>query len=124
MTWDPPPISGIDHYIVYVPSQNVMNVSLTRIDVTFPNCRVGNNSIQVAAVNHLGCVGPNSFPIQLTLDNMPPTQDDGLPLGVGGNEYNIMCACNVMYFECYIVSSFILKLLISLSLTSPHTDYM
>ena len=53
MTWDPPTnvdIFDIDSYIIYVPSRNMMNVSLsTTIGLIIPNCRVGNNSIQVAA---------------------------------------------------------------------------
>ena len=74
VTWDPPANVDrfdIDRYIIYVPSRNIMNVSsLTRIDLTVPDCRVGNNSIQVAAVNRLGCVGPNSSYIQLSLIEM------------------------------------------------------
>ena len=71
MTWDPPTNidrSDIDHYIIYVPSRNIMNISSSNtIDLNITNCRDGNNSIQVAAVNRLGCVGPNSSHIQLNL---------------------------------------------------------
>ena len=75
MTWDPPASIGrfdIDRYIIYAPLRNMMNISFsTTIGLTIPNCRVGNNSIQVAAVNRLGCVGPNSSYIQLSLLEIP-----------------------------------------------------
>jgi hypothetical protein len=94
VTWDPP--DNVDRfdiesymYIINVPSQNMMNISFsTSIVFALPNCRVGNNSIQVAAVNRFGCVGPNSSLIQLSLLEVPPTQgaeSDGVPRG--GNEY-------------------------------------
>ena len=62
----------IDGYIIYVPSRNMIDVSSsTTIDLNIPNCRVGNISIQVAAVNRLGCIGPNSSHIQLSLLEVP-----------------------------------------------------
>ena len=78
MTWDPPANVGrfdIESYIIYIPSRNIRSVSFsTTIDLTIPNCRDGNNSIQVAAVNRLGCVGPNTSHIPLSLVEM---QDPG-----------------------------------------------
>jgi hypothetical protein len=78
VVWDPPTNidrSDIDRYIIYVPSRNIMNVSFsTTIDLAVPNCDVGNNSIQVAAVNRLGCVGPNSSLIQLEMENVSPSK--------------------------------------------------
>ena len=74
MTWDPPADVDrfdIDRYIIYVPSRNMMNVSFsTTIDLDITNCRVGNNSIQVAAMNRLGCIGPTSSLIQPSLMEM------------------------------------------------------
>jgi hypothetical protein len=81
VTWDPPTNIDrfdIDRYIINIPSRNIRNVSLSNtIDLTVPNCRVGNNSIQVAAVNRLGCVGPNSSLIQpnlLEMENVSPSK--------------------------------------------------
>ena len=84
VTWNPPSNIDrfdIDRYIIYIPSRNITDVSFsTTIDLTIPNCRDGDNSIiLVAAMNRLGCVGPNSSPIRPNLDI--PTiqmQDDGI----------------------------------------------
>ena len=61
MTWDPPAnsdTSDIDHYIVLVPSRNII-LSTILTTFTVPNC--GDDiRIQVAAVNRVGCVGMNS----------------------------------------------------------------
>jgi hypothetical protein len=93
VAWNPPANIDrfdIDRYIIYVPSQNMMNISFsTTIDLTIPNCGVSNNSVQVAAVNGLGCVGPNSSLIQpnlLEIENVSASKG----------------TCNVMLFFTYI----------------------
>ena len=69
--WDPPTNtdqSNIDRYIVYVPSRDIMDIESSAISVLrIPNCREGNVGIQVAAVNHIGCLGQNSSEIQPSL---------------------------------------------------------
>ena len=67
MTWDPPDGSDIDYYMVYVPSQNIMNIEPSAIAVFhIQNCH-DNVSIQVAAVNRFGCIGPNSPEVKPSL---------------------------------------------------------
>ena len=77
--WDPPANtdqSDIDHYIVYVPSRNIISdaerstISVLRVR----NCRDGIH-IQVAAVNR-GCIGPTSSEVQpsLLLDIIQTTE--------------------------------------------------
>ena len=79
VTWNPPTnveIFDIGSYIIYVPSRNMRSISFsTTIDLIIPNCRVGNNSILVAAVNRFGCIGPNSSHINLNFMEMqdPPS---------------------------------------------------
>ena len=65
VTWDPPAnsdASDIAQYIVYVQSQNISSSS-SSINLTLSNC--GDDvRVQVAAVNHVGCVGMNSSEVQ------------------------------------------------------------
>ena len=78
VTWDPPANtdeSNIDHYIVYVPSRNIMNdifFSSTISTLTVPNCHDGVR-IQVAAMNRFGCRGPyhEVKPSQLEVPTVP-----------------------------------------------------
>ena len=62
--WDPPAnvdVSDIDHYIITVPSQNIVETeSAAIIALRIRNCH-RNDSIQVAAVSRFGCVGVNSL---------------------------------------------------------------
>ena len=52
----------------------MMNVSFSTTKVlTIPNCG-SDDCIQVAAVNHLGCIGQNSSLIKLNLLGMRTTQ--------------------------------------------------
>ena len=64
VTWDPPAnidISDIDHYIITVPSRNIMETETSAITaLRIRNCH-RNDSIQVTAVSRFGCVGENSL---------------------------------------------------------------
>jgi hypothetical protein len=87
--WDPPPansdVSEIGQYIVYVPSRNIRVVSTSTVStLTVTNC--GDNvRIQVAAMNHIGCVGLNSSEVQPLLLDIPtvPTEDGSSTTGGG-----------------------------------------
>ena len=73
-------ISDIGQYIVYVPSRNIemtVSSSSTLTTLTVPNC--GDDiHVQVAAMNHFGCVGMNSSEVPLTLLDIPAgLTDDG-----------------------------------------------
>ena len=73
--WDPPAntdLSDIGQYTVYVPSQNIREVSghFTISTVTVPSCN-DDLRIQVAAMNRIGCVGINSSAVQPILLNIP-----------------------------------------------------
>ena len=82
VTWAPPAgsdESDIDHYIVYVPSRNILiNESSTLTVLRIPNCHE-DDGILVAAVNRFGCVGPNSSEVQpsLFLDNNAQNTEGG-----------------------------------------------
>ena len=77
MTLDPPnniDRSDIDHYVVYVPSRNlVVNGASATSSLNVPNCR-NNVSIHVAAVNRFGCMGINSSEIQPSLFDVPTAE--------------------------------------------------
>ena len=63
MTWDPPTnidVSDIDHYIITIPSRNIVETeSSAIIALRILNCN-GDDAIQVATVSRFGCVGVNS----------------------------------------------------------------
>ena len=83
VTWNPPAnsdTSDIDQYILYVPSRNIGDdtSSSTISTLTVSNC--GDIiRVQVAAVNHIGCVGMNSSEVQPILLDIPAstTTKDG-----------------------------------------------
>ena len=81
VTWGPPANSDgsdIYQYIIYVPSRNIRDdVSTSTISaLRVPNC-IDDICIQVAAVNHFGCVGMNSSEVQpSTLDTPTNTPTD------------------------------------------------
>ena len=64
VTWDPPTNideSDIDHYIITVPSRNIVETESFAITaLRIRNCH-RNDSIQVAAVNRFECVGEDSL---------------------------------------------------------------
>ena len=72
VTWDPPAnieVSDIDHYIVTVPSRNIVETESAAITaLRIRNCH-DNDSIQVAAMNRFGCIGENSLQTQPNLLN-------------------------------------------------------
>jgi hypothetical protein len=78
--WDPPAntdVSDVDQYIVYVPSQNIRDVSSSTLTtLTVMNCG-DDTRVQVAAVNRFGCEGMNSSEVQPNLLEIPiaPTDD-------------------------------------------------
>ena len=79
VTWNPPAnsdASDIDQYIIYIPSQNISDVSSSTLTaLTVMNC--GDDiRVQVAAVNRVGCVGMNSSEVQLTLLDIPAGPTD------------------------------------------------
>ena len=77
VTWSPPTNSDgsdIDHYIVYVPSRNIMENETSVISVLrLPNCR-DDVRIQVAAVNQFDCVGLKSEILLNMFNNIPTTE--------------------------------------------------
>lgn len=80
MQWDPPinsVESDTDHYLVYVPSRNIMENESSAISVLqVPKC--GDNiHIQVAAVNRFGCIGPNVDVLPRLLDRRTATTEGG-----------------------------------------------
>ena len=91
MEWDPPAnsdasdIGQYNNIIVYIPSRNIgKNISssthtLHVTALTLSNC--GDDiRVQVAAVNHDGCVGMNSFevqPVPLDIPTIPATTEGG-----------------------------------------------
>ena len=84
VVWDPPANSDpsdIGQYIVYVPSRNIgKNISSSTLTtLTIPKCG-DDTRIQVAAVNHVGCVGMNSSevqPVPLDIPTAPATIEGG-----------------------------------------------
>lgn len=80
VTWAPPASSNgsdIDHYIVYIPSRNIVDIESSAISVLLvPNCH-DNDTIQVVAVNRFGCVGLNSSEVRpsLSFDSAQITED-------------------------------------------------
>ena len=63
-------VSDIDHYIITVPSRNIVEIEPSAITaLRIRNCH-DNDSIQVAAVNRFGCIGENS------LRTLPSLLDD------------------------------------------------
>ena len=75
VTWDHPANSNgsdIDHYILYVPSQNIKDDNETSFlaSLFVPDCR-DDIRIQVAAVNLFGCVGLNSTEVKPDLLDSP-----------------------------------------------------
>ena len=93
VTWGPPANSDgsdINQYIVYVPSRNIRDDVFTSTisALTVPNC-IDDIRIQVAAVNHFGCVGMNSSEVQPSgLDIIPtdtPTEDGSATTTDGGS---------------------------------------
>ena len=78
MQWNPPTNTDqsdtVDHYIVYVPSRNIMDIESSTISVLrIPNCHGDNIGIQVGAVNRFGCVGMNSSVVHLSFDSVQTT---------------------------------------------------
>ena len=87
VTWDPPTnvdVSDIGHYIITVPSRNIIQTESAAITaLRIRNCH-RNDSIQVAAVNRFGCVGGNSLQTQPSLlDSIVRTTESitGTPIG-------------------------------------------
>ena len=82
VTWDPPAGSDgsdIDHYMVYIPSRNIMIIESSTITVfRIPNCR-DDDGILVAAVNRFGCEGLNSSEVvpNLLPNNIAQTTEGG-----------------------------------------------
>ena len=74
MTWAPPANtdeSDIDHYVVSVPSRNVMDMESFAIDILLlPNCHLGDIRIEVYTVNRFGCEG-QAFELLPTLLDIP-----------------------------------------------------
>ena len=71
--WDPPSIDIALYRIYIISSQgNMKDVKtsslIISLDVTY--CHDSNISIKVAAINSVGCVGPNSTEVQLSRLNI------------------------------------------------------
>ena len=99
VTWDPPTNidrSDIDRYMVYVPSRNMMEIEFSTTTIlVVPNCCSDDTlSLQVAAMNRFGCVGPNSSPTQLRLMELPTTTSVNT---VSPGKY-IVCSSYYVYF--------------------------
>jgi hypothetical protein len=85
--WDPPAnsdVSDVDQYIVYVPSRNIRDdiSSSTLTTLTLSNCGE-DTSVQVAAVNRIGCVGMNSSEVQPILLDIPTAPADNVSATTG-----------------------------------------
>ena len=87
VTWDPPTnidVSDIDHYIITVPSRNIVeteNFAITALRIR--NCHA-NDSIQVAAVSHFGCTGENSLQTRPSLlDSIATTTESIISTPIG-----------------------------------------
>ena len=82
--WDPPTNvneSDIDHYIITVPSRNIVETESSAITaLRIRNCH-SNDSIQVAAVNRFGCVGENSLQTRPSLLDDIATTTASTPIG-------------------------------------------
>ena len=80
--WDPPASSNgsdIDHYIIYIPSRNIIyNESSTVTVLRVPSCH-DDDGLIVAAVNRFGCIGLNSSEIR------PNLFFDAIPTTAGGS---------------------------------------
>ena len=96
VTWNPPiniDRPNIDHYIIYVPLRNIRKVEFSTTTVlNVSNCRNGGISIQVAAVNSVGCAGLNSTAIEPNLLEMPTTSNDS-QTSSKYNEYYYVYTC-------------------------------
>jgi hypothetical protein len=95
--WDPPAIGvDIEYYTVYVPPPN-MNINETSFISTLVlrDCPE-HFDIEVAAVNHFGCVGISvRVPVQLTLQSTSPTS----PESSTPESSALLCKCTCLLYK-------------------------